>query len=240
MSRIDTDRLPGLRAPVLDAGLLARIQDLNLDYVELLIAEHAAPSAATQLQHLHASVCAAIAALTPAARGALAGTPFTLYSLGFEDEASWLAACECTAGPLAERYMCTEAASLQVSFCELALLHAWHVAASNRLAARVLYAMPDAIGVRFAGTPLWKIKRIAGQYPELLMPRWPTNPAFWPDLVHFATLNDSPRLATAQLLGSQLIAAELECSSGMRGAGMGRMSPSPRLRACRKLGLRRR
>jgi hypothetical protein len=239
MSRIDTERLPGLFAPVLDSALLARIHDLNLDYVELLIAEHAAPSAAAQLQHLHGSVPAAIAALTPAASLALAATPFTLYSLGFEDEVSWLAVCERVPASLAERYARIEATSLQASFCELALLHAWHVATSNKLAAKVLYAMPDAISVRLAATPLWQIKRIASQHSELLLPRWPTNPAFWPDLVQFASLNDSRRLATAQLLGSQLIAAELEWSSGMRGAGRARMGPSPRLRACRKLGLRR-
>ena len=38
--------------PVLEPALLARIQQLNLDYLELLVAEHAEPECAAQLQHL--------------------------------------------------------------------------------------------------------------------------------------------------------------------------------------------
>jgi hypothetical protein len=53
------------------------------------------------------------------------------------------------------------------------------------------------------------------------MPRWPTNPGFWPDLARFAAAGDQQRLATAKLLGSQLIAAELQGSAVQ----------SPRLRA---------
>ena len=43
---------PGASAPVLSAALLARIHELNLDYVELLISEHASQGCAAQLQHL--------------------------------------------------------------------------------------------------------------------------------------------------------------------------------------------
>jgi len=44
---------------------------------------------------------------------------------------------------------------------------------------------------------------------------------FWPDLVRFAVADDQQRLATAKVLGSQLIAAELQGSAVQ----------SPRLRA---------
>ena len=43
-----------------------------------------------------------------------------------------------------------------------------------------------------------------------MTPRWPANPAFWPDLIRFAASGDSRRLETTQLLGNQLIAVELE------------------------------
>ena len=68
----------------------------------------------------------------------------------------------------------------------------------------------DAVAECIADTPLWQLRRIAVDYAGLLMPRWPTNPCFWPDLVRFAAAVMPRRLATAQLLGSQLIAAELE------------------------------
>jgi hypothetical protein len=221
-----TDELPGATAPVLSAPLLARIHELNLDYLDLLIAESAAPAADRQLRHLPEKLWSSFAALPASARALLARSPFTLYSLGFEDESFWMSACAATTTPIAQRYARPEADALEGSFRELALLNAWHVASSNRLAARVLLAMPEATAQRFSATPLWRIKRIACEHPALLMPRWPTNPCFWPDLLKFAAVNDTRRLAMVQLLGSQLIAAELECARSRVTAAR-----SPRLRA---------
>jgi hypothetical protein len=227
-----TDDLPGASAPVLSAPLLAHIYELNLDYLDLLIAEHATTGADRQLHHLPEKLWGALAVLPRAARALLARSPFTLYSLGFEDESFWASACAATTTPIAQRYARAESEVLQSSFREIALLNAWHVASSNRLAARVLLAMSEATAHRFSGTPLWRIKRIACEHPALLMPRWPTNPCFWPDLLRFAGVNDTRRLAMVQLLGSQLIAAELECATGSRApGGDGRTARSPRLRA---------
>lgn len=241
MSRINKEALPeellGFTAPVLGANLLAHVHQLNLDYVELLIAERAAPHYGAQLQHLPVKLHLQLAVLSPAARVLLATLPFTLYSLGFEDEGFWRAGCERTAtsvqASVGQRYAPSDSPSQQGTFCDVALLHAWHVATSNRLAARVVYAMPDIIAARLAATPLWRIKRVAADCPALLMPRWPTNPGFWPDLLRFAAANDAARLATAKLLGSQLIAAELE-SDRPCAARPYRSIRSPRLRA-RKL-----
>jgi hypothetical protein len=231
------EKLTGFTAPVLSANLLAHVHQLNLDYVELLIAERAAPHCCAQLQHLPVKLHSLLAALSPAARALLAALPFTLYSLGFEDEGFWRAACErlptSVHASAEQRYAPAESPWPQGTFCDLALLHAWHVATSSRLASRVVYAMPDVTAVRLAATPLWRIKRIAADCPGLLMPRWPTNPGFWPDLLRFAVANDATRLATAKLLGSQLIAAELE-SAAPRAARAYRSIRSPRLRA-RKL-----
>lgn len=239
MSRIDThtlsrEELPGYSEPVLSTPLLSRIHQLNLDYVELLIAEHTSPYCAAQLQHLPGKLHAVLVALSPAARLLLASLPFTLYSLGFEDESFWRNACEMmlAEGSVEQRYAPSGSMWPQGSFCDVALLHAWYVAASNRLGARVIYAMPDVTALRLARTPLWRIKRIAADYPALLMPRWPTNPGFWPDLLRFAAENDADRLATAKLLGSQLIAAELESATPRRRTA--HAVASPRLRA-RKL-----
>jgi hypothetical protein len=225
-----TEDLPGASAPVLSAPLLARVHELNLDYVDLLAAQSASP-AADQIRHLPEKLWSALATLPRTARALLARSPFTLYSLGFEDETFWASACAATTTPIAQRYARSEADALESSFRELALLNAWHVASSNRLAARVLLAMADATAQRFSSTPLWRIKRIACEHPALLMPRWPTNPCFWPDLLSFAAVNDTRRLATVQLLGSQLIAAELECATSSAAGADGRAARSPRLRA---------
>jgi hypothetical protein len=240
--RATPDRDAEVCAPVLNPTLLARIRQLNLDYLELLVTERDSTNGSTQLQHLPPRHRGALGALSPRALRALAAMPYSLYSLGFEDENFWNAVCESatsSASALAvQRYARVGDASAQCSFCELALLHAWHVAAKNTMAARMLYAMPYATARRLVNTPLWQIRCIAGSYAELMMPRWPTNPAFWPDLIRFAAANDTRRLHTTRLLGTQLIAAELEVSCEIS-RQCPRIAPalaSPRLRA-RKLQL---
>ena len=231
------DREAEACAPVLEPALLEHIHQLNLDYLELLIAERETTQDAAQLQHLPPRQRVALAALSPRALRALAAMPYTLYSLGFEDEHFWDTVCaNATASApasVSQRYAQVGDASAQYAFCNLALFHAWHVAATNTMAARVIYAMPYVTARRLASTPLWQIRCIAGSYNVLMLPRWPTNPAFWPDLIRFAAMNDARRLHTTRLLGTQLIAAELEVACAMSRRDP-RAVPSPRLRA-RKL-----
>ncbi len=227
--------------PVLEPALLAHIHQLNLDYLELLVAERDTAPGAAQLQYLPPRQRVALAALSTRAIRALAAMPYTLYSLGFEDEHFWDAVCNnataSTPPCVTQRYAQVGDASAQCAFCNLALMHAWHVAATNTMAARVIYAMPYVTARSLASTPLWQIKRIAASYGVLMLPRWPTNPAFWPDLIRFAAMNDTRRLHTTRLLGTQLIAAELEVACAMS-RGNPRAVPSPRLRA-RKLQMAR-
>lgn len=218
MSRHVTEELPGASAPVLSTAVLEQIQELNLDYIELLAAEHNAPDAGDgQLQHLPCKLHAAIAELSPSARASLAALPYTLYSLGFEEEKLWRSLAEpaslAVSLSMTERYSQPHSASLQASLCEVALLYAWHVTTWSPLAARLIYAMPETVAERLAAAPLWYVRRLAVHHASLLLPRWPTNPAFWPDLVRFAVVGDQQRLATAKVLGSQLIAAELQGSA---------------------------
>jgi hypothetical protein len=225
-------------APVLHPAVLARIHQLNLDYLELLVAERDATHASTQLQYLPPRQRGALSALSPRALRALAAMPYSLYSLGFEDENFWNAVCESatSSSSAVQRYARIGDASAQCSFCELALMEASHVAGKNTMAARMVYAMPYATARRLIDTPLWQIRCIAGRYGELMMPRWPTNPAFWPDLIRFAASNDARRLHATRLLGVQLIAAELEvsCEISRRHPRIAPALASPRLRA-RKL-----
>jgi hypothetical protein len=74
----------------------------------------------------------------------------------------------------------------------------------------VLFGMREDIASKLTRIPLWQLRRIAVDYPGLLTPRWPGNPAFWPDLIRFAAAGNSKKLETTQLLGNQLTAAELD------------------------------
>ena len=81
---------------MLSAAVLARIHELNLDYLELLAAEHNGGGVINgQLQHLPCKLHATIAGLVAVgAHGRWPALPYTLYSLGFEDEKLWRSLAE--------------------------------------------------------------------------------------------------------------------------------------------------
>lgn len=206
---ISMDDSPRSPAPVLRPDLLARIHALNFDYLELLAREHACVECAGQLPYFAPRLQPCFGGLSLERRARLAATPYALYSLRFEDVRFWESACVANERQFAVRYRALSDASLQALFCETALVQAWHIAATHPLAARVLYSMSERVRAPLAAAPLWRLRQIASEHLKLLSPRWPTNACFWPDLLSFAQAGDSVRLATTQLLGTQLIAAEL-------------------------------
>lgn len=203
------DDLPAY-PPVLDAALVTRIHELNRDYLELLVDRYTSGDRSVFSPPLPKSVMDSLATLTGEQRQALARTAYSLYSIGFENPSFWRAAAAGAQSlPAPSRYgPC--AAHTQSAFCEVALFHAWHSAVSNPLATRVVYGMPDELLQCLSAAPPWQVKRIAAELARLLMPRWPSNPRFWPDLVKFAGDRDLRKLTAAQLLGNQLLAAELD------------------------------
>lgn len=205
------DGLLGGESPILTNDLLARLGDLNRDFLELVIAEHAAGVGG--VRRLSERVIDALASCSQESRRALASTAFSLYSLGFEDQHFWRSAVRIGEQPIDARYGMLSSAVMQSAFCEIALVHAWHVAVTQPFAARVMYGMSAEIIEFMRLIRLWQLKRIAAEYPGLLTPRWPANPCFWPDMAKFARAGDWPRLATVQRLGLQLIAVELQESA---------------------------
>ncbi|HWK75087.1 MAG TPA: hypothetical protein VNQ81_12490 [Povalibacter sp.] len=224
--------LPGARAPVLNSALLTRVHALNRDYVDLLLAEHRAAATSSVIETLPVKVLAALEGLSREALALLTATPFALWSLRFDDLQSWGRILDSPLGPatLGERsgtplevrhraqpdepfearYGRQVVMPMRTAFCEIALFFVWHTVASNRVAARVLFAVPDNVAAMLIRVPLWRLKRISIDFPGLLMPRWPNNPAFWPDLARFAAAGDHSRLTTTRLLGTQLLASELD------------------------------
>jgi hypothetical protein len=232
-TRITEDASGSTCAPVLRADLLARIQALNADYLDLLIAEFEAGD--SHAQCFPPRFGAALAQAPRSARQRIAAVPYTLFSLCFEEARFWRTVCAAQPAPFAMRYACMSHRSARGVFCEIALLEAWHTARAQPRAAQVLHAMSPEVCGWLAGIPLWQVKRIASEYPGLLMPRWPNNPAFWPDLLRLSGALDAKRFAAAQLLGFQLIAAQLAASArcaGARGPFKPRLRPqmTPRVR----------
>ncbi len=212
MRKRSMDSLPGLVAPVLTTSILSGIQRLNRDYVEMLIDDVDEQRLAASLPE---PVLRGLAALTPAARDAIAECPFALYSPGFEQQDFWRnGLCESSS---VTTHIGRQAVSRQSAFALSALFFAWHVANSQRTAAKVLYALPENAIDMLTRMPLSALQDSACSESSRLVPRWPTNAAFWPDLVRFAALGDARRLHTTRLHGSQLSAADLRSNSVSRG-----------------------
>jgi hypothetical protein len=209
------DGLLGLGSPILTSDLLGRLYDLNLDYLDLVLAER---GSGRGIRFLPERVLDALEECSLEARQALAAATFSLYSLGFEDHHFWRSALRLAEQRIDARYGVLGSTVMQTAFCEVALLHAWHVAISRPFAASVVYGMPTTIIDRMSLVQLWQLKRIAADYPGLLMPRWPSNPCFWPDMIKFARAGDLRRLGTVQQLGHQLIAVELQANSAQHSA----------------------
>lgn len=212
-----TDGFPGAAAPVLATDLRERLAALNLDYLELLIAAAASP-ASGGLQSLPDRVLESLRKADRASLRLLASAAFSLYSLGFEDQEFWRTALRIDASSIDARYGTVSAAVVQSSFCEIALLHAWHVAVSQPLAARLIHGMSATLVASMTNAQFWQLRRIAVDYPGLLMPRWPANPCFWPEMVKFSIAGDTRRLHALQQLGHQLLAIDLLASSDRCGA----------------------
>jgi len=227
-------------APVLTPQLLSRIHQLNLEYLLLLI-DTPGLNLCAHAEAMPVAIRQALGNLPQSALQMLAAAPYAVYTLAFEDQDFWLATLSGveSAGALglhvADSAGASSACHLQrhAAFCETVIFFAWHVAVANRLAARVSLGMPAAVIERLQSAPFRKLQQVMRACPWLLMPRWPSNPRFWPDLVRSAAVSNAKSVRESQLLGSQLIASDLRLAE----------SPQPevagRLRAVRNLQLQR-
>jgi hypothetical protein len=198
----------GRRLPI-SAVLLARLRELNGDYLEFL--SDAQTAEAFGGCELPTGILRALAALSPDARRVFAASPFALFSLRFSDAEFWSRAIQnITREPAIARYGCMATPDRpRCAFVAVALTFAWHVVQSDRMAARLLFGIPDAVGRILAHASLSRLGQLAGE-PGLIAPRWSNNPRFWPDILKFAAVKDWSRLVNACALGRQLTAAEFE------------------------------
>jgi len=101
-------------------------------------------------------------------------------------------------------------------FAECALFFAWHLAQHQPIAARTMLGMREETAAILAPLQLWQCRQIAQRNYQSLTPRWPHNPYFWVDLLRYAETNDGQYLKFARLMGTQLIARDMEPSALMR------------------------
>jgi hypothetical protein len=215
MAALTTDGETGSFAPV-PKRLLRRLAGLNVDYLELLATDPLHPESPDHgLQYLPRPVVQQLASLSCEARLALGRCPFALFTLGFGNAGFWTQAVQGAEDATAHSRYCRPVTAGPPSslFADAVLTFAWHLAMTSRISARLLLGMTDPVADVLKHAPLWHLRRITSDYPDLVMPRWPGNPCFWPDVIRFAARADWTNLANATVLGRQLTAAELDVAA---------------------------
>jgi hypothetical protein len=228
-------------SPVLTPSLLSRIQRLNLEYLQLLL-DTQMQSPCAHADCLPQGLLQSLRKLLPEALQMVAAAPYALYSLGFEDQEFWLAMLGASPSdgnaPSSSMHVADEVATgcrvtRHAAFAETVIFFAWHLAVANPLAARMTCGLPEAVCESLQSASLGRLQSVMRACPWVLMPRWPGNPRFWPDLVKFAASGDLQPVRHTQLLGHQLIACDLRLAE----------APPPelagRLRAARTAQLQR-
>jgi hypothetical protein len=185
----------------------AELMQLNLHYLQL-------PTTVTALPE---TIGRAIDALDDAARVAIAGCLYSLFTLGFNDKERWLLLLATgqggttALGPVALGKVVLgvrDGGPLDAEFAATAVFFAWHLARSDDLAAQVFLTMDGDVTAALRAVPLARLREVAATASQWLRPRWPENRHFWPALVRHACDPAGAGLRATKLLGHQLLAAE--------------------------------
>lgn len=186
-----------------DAAALGPVREINEQVIELLC-ELATGGGAGALPAL---VRQEFRSATPAARRRLADCPYLLVDAGFAHPERWLAAATVHDRPVAAPPG-TAMVDCGVRLARRALLVGWHLARSNRLAARVALGMTSECAERIALLRLGDLDAIAeGQHGWVRL-RWEERMDLWQPLLRAALLEGQERLAALHMRGLQLLAAE--------------------------------
>lgn len=193
---------------------------LNIDFLKLLLENRIAESNPVQRQPLNLPVqqAALLAQCCDAGLERMAQCGFSLFSLSLHRADHWQRTVSATvqvdpqyAWPGAQAH-----GDERIGFMACALFFAWHLSQRAPRSARFLLGMSDDCMAVIAGLEPWQCSHIAQTHSHLLSPRWQHHPYFWTDLLHYGNTGDAQHFKFARLLGSQLMAQELEPSAILR------------------------
>ena len=202
----------------LPARLLGSLQELNLRFLGL----RAGPGGEFGGQ---------AAPLSPAQRLAVAGCPYALFDLKFQDDGHW-----CPRLQNAAPWRVADAAMGEpeaVEFVHLALFFAWHVASTAKLAAQLILGMNEATALAF--------RRITvDRLPQLAASETPNLGARWSDCARSrccppGSRRPAARPAVRRAAGRRRAVARRPDRTRRRGDDPGRERPEPQMNCRRSL-----
>jgi len=210
MSEIDTENVTAEQR---------QLRRLNFDFLKLLRDSSSVPAVAGQRQQLALSAGSAATLAHCADEGLqrMAQCGFSLFSLSLHRADIWQHAIHNSVHGEAQYVLPAGSQGADGSgFMTCALFFAWHLSQQSPRTARFLLGMTDDCLAVIVGMELWQCSQIAHSHRHLLSARWQHHAYFWPDLLRYGTSGDMQHFKFARLLGSQLMAQELEPSAIVR------------------------
>ena len=210
---------------------LLQLHSLNLDFLQVLLAAQTSTDQPKQHHGLRLAEAQAKALQNSdsAALQRMAACDFSLFSLSWHRVDEWLHLAEQSAraavehrtagnsgdAPSASRAAdtTTENPGGLLNFMNCAVFFAWHLAQTNVQAARFMLGMSSETADVMRTMDLWQCRYIGQRYRRLLSPRWQHNRYFWPDLLRYGLSGETEHFKLVQLLGTQLMAQDLEPSA---------------------------
>jgi hypothetical protein len=187
----------------LRASELSQLHALNRDYVEHLLNQPIAPE-----ENFPPSFLPELNRLETVARLELCANPYTLYHLPFNNVTYWQEMLALSRQGVQSMRAIQLRGTPAHRVTELVLFMSWHLARTTPGAARLFFGMSIATLEFFRHAEVAALAIMSNEVASALQPRWPANPHFWPDLIHYAD-KDPVRMQAARLLGAQLLASEL-------------------------------
>ncbi len=211
----------------LDANQQQLLQ-LNIDFLKLLVVANQPDAESTVITRSQLGLpklqATTLTACSEEALRVMASCGFSLFTFNFHLPDMWERMAKVNGEQSSlQRYANdvngTTSNTVEIAyagFAECALFFAWHLAQHQPIAARTMLGMREETAAILAPLQLWQCRQIAQRNYQMLMPRWPHNPYFWVDLLRFAETSDEQHFKFARLMGTQLIARDMEPSAFMR------------------------
>ena len=204
------DEEPRPQGSWLGAATLDSLAELN-ELGFTLLAEQAALPAA-QPGALLQEFGATWRALDAPARRRAAACPYLLLDVGFGARERWREPAQ-VGDPARGGGSAFFTVPGTIEALRLALTLGWHLARTQRAAARLLLGMPPECAALIAALTLRQVHALAERHPQWLRPRWPARPELWRDLLKTAASGEARALERSRLYGLSLLAAEARAAA---------------------------
>lgn len=195
----------GARAGAWDPGVLGPVREINEQVVDSLCEAAVATPASCEslLEFVHVEFLQA----SVEARQRLAAAPFLLLDAGFAERDRWVWSGGVQEAS-AQRPASMPVLDLPIGIVHRTLLLGWHLARTNRLAARVVLGMTPACAELIGSLRLRDLETLAKCDRGCVRLRWERRTELWSPLLRAAASGQWPLLESLQMRGLQLLAAE--------------------------------